>query len=507
MSVLGDRVLDLEAFPTPGHASHHVSFLARDGSCFTGDAAGVRIPPGRYVAPVAPPPDIDVEAWEGTLDAIEERRPERLLLGHFGVVDDPPFHLAELRSALCERGRSGRATARRRTSCAQPRPSGRGGRPGHRGALPAGRAFLAVVRRPSPLLGQEGGDGGRTSRTAPWIRYRARMRRPGVSTLLLVLAVLVLVAPAPASALRLVRVAGNFDDPVHATASPRDGSLHVVEQEGQIWRIGGGDRTLFLDIRGLVAFGGERGLFSIAFPNNYAQTRFFYVNYTTTAATSASPFPGECALRRAVRSTRRMLIDVEHSRHSNHNGGQVAFGPNGRLYLSVGDGGGGCDPSGTPRISRAARASCSASPRQVSERAGASTATACATSGASRSTARRDGCTSPTWARATGRRSTPCGPAPGRHARELHVGPATRDARAPAVRRGGLRGPGGHVFPKDVYSHAQGCSVTGRPRLPRADAPVARPRLVLLRRLLLWPDLAAEGQRRRQAGAPGAGLS
>ena len=108
--VLNDRVLDLEAFPTPGHASHHVSFLAPDGSCFTGDAAGVRIPPGRYVAPVAPPPDIDVEAWERTLDAIEERRPTRLLIAHFGIADDPGPHLADLRAALrtwAERAREG----------------------------------------------------------------------------------------------------------------------------------------------------------------------------------------------------------------------------------------------------------------------------------------------------------------------------------------------------------------------------------------------------------------
>jgi glyoxylase-like metal-dependent hydrolase (beta-lactamase superfamily II) len=98
--VVGDRVLDLEVFPTPGHASHHVSYLAADGACCTGDAAGVRIPPGSYIAPVAPPPDIDVEAWERTLDAIAERRPERLLLAHFGIADDPDFHLAELRTAL-----------------------------------------------------------------------------------------------------------------------------------------------------------------------------------------------------------------------------------------------------------------------------------------------------------------------------------------------------------------------------------------------------------------------
>src|ERR687898_1929162 len=85
VDVIGDRVLDFEAFPTPGHASHHVSFLAPDGSCLVGDAAGVRIPPSRWLAPVSPPPDIDVEAWETTLDAIEERRPARLLLPHFGV--------------------------------------------------------------------------------------------------------------------------------------------------------------------------------------------------------------------------------------------------------------------------------------------------------------------------------------------------------------------------------------------------------------------------------------
>ncbi len=108
--IVGDRVLDLESFPTPGHASHHVSFLSPDGSCLTGDAAGVRILPGRYVAPVAPPPDIDVDAWEQTIDAIEARRPARLLLGHFGVVDDPALHLDELRTTLrtwADRAREG----------------------------------------------------------------------------------------------------------------------------------------------------------------------------------------------------------------------------------------------------------------------------------------------------------------------------------------------------------------------------------------------------------------
>ena len=60
--------------------------------------------------PVSPPPDIDVEAWETTLDAIEERRPARLLLPHFGVADDPERHLADMRAALrtwAERAREG----------------------------------------------------------------------------------------------------------------------------------------------------------------------------------------------------------------------------------------------------------------------------------------------------------------------------------------------------------------------------------------------------------------
>jgi glyoxylase-like metal-dependent hydrolase (beta-lactamase superfamily II) len=110
VQVVGDRVLELEAFPTPGHASHHVSFLAPDGSCLVGDAAGVRLPPARWLAPVSPPPDIDVEAWERTLDAIEERRPARLLLPHFGVAEDPERHLADMRVALrawAERAREG----------------------------------------------------------------------------------------------------------------------------------------------------------------------------------------------------------------------------------------------------------------------------------------------------------------------------------------------------------------------------------------------------------------
>jgi glyoxylase-like metal-dependent hydrolase (beta-lactamase superfamily II) len=100
--VVGERVLGLESFPTPGHASHHVCYLESDGTLYAGDAAGVRIQPYRTVVPPTPPPEFDLDAWLHTLDEIERRQPERLALIHFGVVDDPEPHLAELRERLLD---------------------------------------------------------------------------------------------------------------------------------------------------------------------------------------------------------------------------------------------------------------------------------------------------------------------------------------------------------------------------------------------------------------------
>ena len=97
---VGERVVGLDCFPTPGHASHHVCYLDGDGTLYAGDAAGVRIQPGRAVLPPTPPPEVDVEAWQETIEEIERRGPERLALIHFGVAHDPQRHLAELRLEL-----------------------------------------------------------------------------------------------------------------------------------------------------------------------------------------------------------------------------------------------------------------------------------------------------------------------------------------------------------------------------------------------------------------------
>ncbi len=100
--IVGSEVVGLECFASPGHASHHVCFAHEDGTLYAGDAAGVRIAPSRLVLPPTPPPDVDVQAWSGTLDELERRAPQRLALVHYGVFDDVRRHLGELRDRLGE---------------------------------------------------------------------------------------------------------------------------------------------------------------------------------------------------------------------------------------------------------------------------------------------------------------------------------------------------------------------------------------------------------------------
>jgi glyoxylase-like metal-dependent hydrolase (beta-lactamase superfamily II) len=85
----GESLDDFEVAYTPGHASHHVSYLHRDsGTAFVGDVAGVRIPPARFTLPPTPPPDIDVPAWHASIQTLRDWEPARLALTHFGPVDE-----------------------------------------------------------------------------------------------------------------------------------------------------------------------------------------------------------------------------------------------------------------------------------------------------------------------------------------------------------------------------------------------------------------------------------
>jgi glyoxylase-like metal-dependent hydrolase (beta-lactamase superfamily II) len=91
--------LSFEVAYTPGHASHHVSYLCQ-GTAFVGDVAGVQIVPGAPVIPPTPPPDIDLEAWHSSIEALRAWAPERLAMTHFGEDSQVEAHLDELEERL-----------------------------------------------------------------------------------------------------------------------------------------------------------------------------------------------------------------------------------------------------------------------------------------------------------------------------------------------------------------------------------------------------------------------
>ena len=139
-----------------------------------------------------------------------------------------------------------------------------------------------------------------------------------------------------ATGYRFVPIASGFDQPVHVTTPPGETRrLYVVEQPGRIRIVQGGKIVgTLLDVRSRVVCCGEQGLLSVAFHPRYAKNRRFFVYYTAPANRVV-----EYRGRRAVRT----LINVADP-YSNHNGGQLAFGPDGRLYLGTGDAGSGGDP-------------------------------------------------------------------------------------------------------------------------------------------------------------------
>jgi glucose/arabinose dehydrogenase len=150
-----------------------------------------------------------------------------------------------------------------------------------------------------------------------------------------------------AASVRLQEI-GSFEEPLYVTAPPGDRErVFVVEQGGTV-RIVRGGRTLekpFLDVSDAISSGGERGLLSLAFAPDYAQSGLFYVYYTDPEGDARVVEYRRRSADEADPNSARQVIrfpDFE----PNHNGGLALFGPDDLLYIGTGDGGGGGDPHG-----------------------------------------------------------------------------------------------------------------------------------------------------------------
>ena len=153
----------------------------------------------------------------------------------------------------------------------------------------------------------------------------------------------------PPAAVRLVQVAAGLSSPVHLAPPPGDDRLFVVEQPGRIRIIEDGQLlpTPFLDITSKVRSGGEQGLLSVAFHPGYASNGHFYVNYTDPSDdTRVERYTVSASdPNRADETSAKLILTVEQP-FRNHNGGLLLFGPDGMLYIGMGDGGGAGDPQG-----------------------------------------------------------------------------------------------------------------------------------------------------------------
>lgn len=146
---------------------------------------------------------------------------------------------------------------------------------------------------------------------------------------------------------------GSFSEPVYATGAPGRKNrklLFVVEKAGTV-RVVRKGKTLskpFISIGNRVSREGERGLLSIAFDPGYAKNGRFYLYFTGKNGDIRVAQGRRSGKRNVVaRSGLRRVIQIPHREFSNHNGGTVAFGPDGNLWLGTGDGGSGCNPSGS----------------------------------------------------------------------------------------------------------------------------------------------------------------
>ncbi len=155
----------------------------------------------------------------------------------------------------------------------------------------------------------------------------------------------------PASTVRLVTAFSGLKAPIGLShAGDGSGRIFIVEQRGtiQVRRPGQSWAKTFLDISDRVTSGGELGLLGLAFHPDFAENGRFFVNYTARTGglhTVISEFRVNDKLDEADGRIERILLAIPQP-YSNHNGGEIAFGPDGLLYIAMGDGGSGNDPQG-----------------------------------------------------------------------------------------------------------------------------------------------------------------
>lgn len=181
---------------------------------------------------------------------------------------------------------------------------------------------------------------------------RRHLRPRIVSLLVLSVLLLSLVVPATTAAafkISLARITSGLSSPTQITnAGDGTGRLFVVEKRGTIRVIEGGvlKAGYFMDIRSIVSETGERGLLGLAFHPDFKTNRQLFVYYTNNGGDIVlSRYTTNVARTNVDESLPRPLLVIEHSAQTNHNGGALAFGPSGNLFIGVGDGGGSGDPN------------------------------------------------------------------------------------------------------------------------------------------------------------------
>ena len=146
----------------------------------------------------------------------------------------------------------------------------------------------------------------------------------------------------------LIRAVTGLSSPLAMTYPPGDSRLFVIEREGRVRVIRGGvlKSTPFLDISSRVSTAGEGGLLGLAFRPDFTRSGRFFVAYTDANMTLKVRRYYAPPTSDVARPTGADVISIPHPGHTNHHGGQLAFGPGGYLYVSTGDGGGSGDPDG-----------------------------------------------------------------------------------------------------------------------------------------------------------------